>query len=126
MHKDTQVQGTELGQEGREGSFALAGFPTDQARATLEPDGPKMLNRWDGSFQCVGKPMVGTMWEGMRFILNWDNPSSLECSLAGAPGQLTCPILYSGITTTHTLHDILVPLFVWDRELRGLPFSHIH
>lgn len=54
MHRDTRVQGTELGQEVTDGNFALAGFPTDQARATLEPDGPKMLNRWDGSFQCVG------------------------------------------------------------------------
>lgn len=48
------MQGTELGQEAREGNFALAGFPTDQARATLEPDGPKMLNRWDGPFQRIG------------------------------------------------------------------------
>lgn len=61
MHKDTQVQGTELGQEGREGSFALAGFPTDQARATLEPNGPKMLNRWDGSvcWETDGRHIVG-------------------------------------------------------------------
>lgn len=54
MHKDTQVQGTELGREAREGGFALAGWPTDQARAIPEPDGPKMLNRWVGAFQCVG------------------------------------------------------------------------
>lgn len=53
MHRDTQVQGTELGQEVTEGNFTLAGFPTDQARATMEPDGLRMLNRWDGSFQCV-------------------------------------------------------------------------
>lgn len=46
MHKDIQVQGTELGQEAREGNFSLAGFPTDQVSATLEPDGLKMLNRW--------------------------------------------------------------------------------
>lgn len=55
MHKYTQVQ------ESREGSFALAGFPTDQARATLEPDG-QILNRWDGSFQCVRRLMAGTSW----------------------------------------------------------------
>lgn len=60
MHKDTQVQGTEQGQEGKD-SFALAGFPSDQARATLEPGGPKMLNRRDGSFHHVGELMAGTL-----------------------------------------------------------------
>lgn len=34
----------------------------------------------DGMVQCVGKLMAGTLWEGMRFILNWENPSRLECS----------------------------------------------
>lgn len=101
MHKDIQVQGTELGQEAREGNFSLAGFPTDQVRATLEPDGPKMLNRWDRGTD--GGHTVGTD----EFILNWSNPLRLECTpgiLAEATGQLTCPTLHSGITPTSHPH----------------------
>lgn len=124
MHKYTQVQ------ESREGSFALAGFPTDQARATLEPDG-HILNRWDGSFQCVRRLMAGTLWGRDEVYSELGNPSRLEYSPGDSgrsPGQLTYPTLHSGITPTltHAPHDILVPLLVWGWELRGLPSSCIH
>lgn len=80
--KTHRCRGQSWGRKAGKGSFALAGFPTDQARATLEPDGPKMLNIYDGSFQGVWGLMVGSLWEGMKeFILNWGNPSRLESNV---------------------------------------------
>lgn len=89
MHGDTRVQETELGQEGGESSSALAGFPADQARATLEPDGPKTLDGWDGEHSSVmGNWWWGTSWEGMRLIPDRDNSSSLDgVQLPGRGGE---------------------------------------